>query len=158
MNSVVERWLADHGVDTQDRWYRGRPVLVRANDYQVGLFNGDLGVCWPQEGRLWAFFPDPATGGVRRLPLARLPAHDTAWAMTVHMSQGSEVDLVLLVLPESDHPLVDRELLYTGATRARERVELVATAEVVTAALRRSNRRRSGLVDALAAEASTPLT
>ncbi|MCP3958060.1 MAG: exodeoxyribonuclease V subunit alpha [bacterium] len=153
MNAVVERHLADRGHPVAERWYRGRPILVTANDYQVRLFNGDLGVCWPEAGRLWAWFGGGRSGGdtePRRLPLAKLPPHDTAWAMTVHKSQGSEFDHVTLVLGDSDSSVMTRELLYTGVTRARRRLTVVGTPEVIRGAIARGSRRRSGLVDALA--------
>ena len=147
LNAMVEHHLADLGVAVGERWYRGRPILVTANDYQVRLFNGDLGVCWPEAGRLWAWF---AGGGEpRSLPLAKLPPHDTAWAMTVHKSQGSEFDHVALVLGDSDSPVMTRELLYTGVTRARRSLTVIATPEVIRGAIARGSRRRSGLVDAL---------
>jgi exodeoxyribonuclease V alpha subunit len=143
----VESLLLRRGVPVGDPWYHGRPILITANDYQVRLFNGDLGICWADGDGLAAWFPDEP--GPRRLPLARVPAHATAWAMTVHKSQGSEFDRVLLTLPESDMPLLTRELLYTGVTRARERLWLVAEAGVLRAAIGRRGRRASGLIDAL---------
>jgi len=132
-----------------DPWYRGRPVLITTNDYQVGLFNGDLGVCWPAEGRRRVWFPTPE-GTLKALPPARLPEHETAWAMTVHKSQGSELEEVVLVLPEKDSPLLSRELLYTAVTRARKQVWVVGASESLAAAIERRNRRRSGLAEALA--------
>ncbi|MDA8018301.1 MAG: exodeoxyribonuclease V subunit alpha [Thermoanaerobaculia bacterium] len=158
MNRVVEGWLAERGHPTEERFYPCRPILVQENDYQNGLFNGDLGLCWHQGGRTWAIFPGPDPASPRRLPLAKLPRHDTAWAMTVHKSQGSEFDRVLLVLPEdgaSAGSVLSRELVYTGLTRAKRRVDLVATPEVLREALTRSGRRRSGLVDALRLEAGS---
>lgn len=152
LNQEVERHLLERfGLDTTQRWYPGRPVLVRANDYEAELFNGDLGVVWEEDGQSWAFFQAPGKAEPRRLPLAKLPVHDTAWAMTVHQSQGSEFDHVLLVLPAEDHPLLGRELLYTGVTRARRRIEVVAGPELVAAAILRENSRISGLFDALLA-------
>lgn len=150
MNAVVERFLARRGHPLSEGFYPARPILVTANDYQVRLFNGDLGVCWREAGRLWAFF---SAGGddLRRLPLAKLPPHETAWAMTVHKAQGSEFDHVLLVLGDTDSRVMTRELLYTGATRARRRVVVLGTPEVIRAALARGSRRSSGLVEALAA-------
>ncbi len=148
LNHLVERHLEAHGLETVERWYRGRPILITANDYQAGLFNGDLGVCWPGDRGLLAWFP--AGGGeLRRLPLAKLPAHDTAWAMTVHKSQGSEFDRVLLTLPPADVAVLSRELLYTGTTRARRRLHLVATDEIVRRTIARRGRRASGLVEAI---------
>lgn len=162
INLLVEALVARRGHPTSDRFYPRRPILVRQNDYQSQLFNGDLGICWRDAGGgVRAVFPGagfPETDGLRSFPLATLPRHDTAWAMTVHKSQGSEFDNVLLVLPEDLAPadgdaargLLSRELLYTGITRARRRVDLVASDDVLAAALARSSRRRSGLVDALA--------
>ncbi len=166
LNLAVERHLAASGYPSFGRafgatvgegaprsgasgpFYPARPILITANDYQLELFNGDLGVCFLDAGRLWAFFPGPA-GEPRRLPLARLPPHETAWAMTVHKAQGSEFDRVLLVLGDTDSRVMSRELLYTGATRARRSVVVVATPEVFRSAVARRSRRVSGLADAL---------
>jgi exodeoxyribonuclease V alpha subunit len=130
-------------------WYHGRPVLVTANDYNLRLFNGDLGVALADaDGRLRVFFRT-AEGGLRRLPPARLPDHETAYAATVHKSQGSEADRVLLVLPNELSPVMTRELIYTAITRARSRVEIWGTREVFEAAVARRLARSSGLRDAL---------
>lgn len=155
LNAAVERHLFRRGHPTDGRWYRARPILVTANDYQVGLFNGDLGVCWPADGRLWAWFANQPAAP-RRLPLAKLPPHETAWAMTVHKAQGSEFDRVLLLLGDADSPGLSRELLYTGTTRARRQVVVVATEAILRAAISRSTRRSSGLVDALRPATPTP--
>lgn len=163
LNVLVESFLDFHGHPSLERFYPGRPLLVESNDYQSRLFNGDLGIVWPDDGGLWAFFPEDvptvdgldatqrtSASGLRRLPLAKLPRHSTAWAMTVHKSQGSEFDHVLLVLPDHDlGDLLNRELLYTGITRAKQQVDLRAPGPVLENATHRSNRRRSGLVDAL---------
>lgn len=157
LNALAEDRLRRAGrierTDDAGPWYEGRPILVQENDYRVDLFNGDLGVCRRRGGRLWAFFPSlVASEGPRPVPLGKLPRHDTAWAMTVHKSQGSEVDRVLLVLPDDADAaggILGRELLYTGVTRARRRVEIVSSVEVLGASVARTSRRESGLVDAL---------
>ena len=104
-------------------WFVGRPVMARRNDYALGLMNGDLGMCLPVlvdgEIRLRVAFPD-GQGGVRWLVPSRLGAIDTVFAMTVHQSQGSEFEQVLLILPDVDTALLTRELVYTGITRARQ--------------------------------------
>lgn len=134
-----------------DASYRGKPVLVTANDHRTGLVNGDLGVLWPDaDGRLLAWFPGPDGGEPRSVPPLRLPPHETAWAMTVHKSQGSEFDEVLVLLPERDHALLDAPLVYTAVTRARRQAHVVGDPEVVRAALGRPAGRRSGLQDWLA--------
>ena len=146
------RWRAFGEPAGHGSFYPARPILITANDYQLGLFNGDLGVCWLDAGRLWAFFP----GEPQRLPLARLPPHETAWAMTVHKAQGSEFDRVLLVLGDADARVMTRELLYTGATRARRSVMVIATEAVLRGAVTRRNRRVSGLADALRGTPAEP--
>jgi len=88
-------------------------------------------------------------GELRRIPPARLPEHERAFAMTVHKSQGSEFDNVLLILPEKDNPLLTRELVYTGLTRARTRVEVWFQEAVLRAAVNRKIHRGSGLRDRL---------
>ncbi len=130
-------------------WYRGRPVLITSNSRQTGLFNGDLGVVWEDEaGAMQVWFPGPE--GLRAISPGRLPAHETAFAMTVHKSQGSEFDEVLLVLPPVDSPGCTRELIYTGMTRARRKVVLAAGATVLKDAIGRGGRRGSGLGERLA--------
>lgn len=135
-------------------WWPGRPVMVQRNDYGLGLFNGDIGITLPgpdgaQDG-LWVYFPATAqAGGFRAVAPARLPAHDTAFAMTVHKSQGSEFAHALVLLPGQRHPLCTRELLYTGVTRARDRVTLVGGADVVAAAIGAPTRRLGGLPERL---------
>lgn len=129
-------------------WYRGRPVLITANAPQLELFNGDLGVVWPDAaGALQVWFAGP--NGIRSLAPSRLPAHETAFALTVHKSQGSEFDEVMLVLPPRPSPVCTRELLYTGLTRARTRVTLLASAASVAAAIGFRSERSSGLAERL---------
>ena len=125
INARVEVRLRREGQPAGE-WTHGRPVLVTANDPHSGLFNGDVGVLLDrQDGRgVMAWFP--SLQEPRSVPLAALPSHDTAWAMTVHRSQGSEFDSVLLVLPPQVHELAGPELLYTGVTRARSRILIAA--------------------------------
>ena len=97
-------------------------MLVTVNDYEVGLFNGDIGLLWRDpDQRLRAYFP-LAEGQVRRIAARQLPPHERAYALTVHKSQGSEFEEVLLVLPFERAAVVTRELLYTGITRARRAI------------------------------------
>ena len=124
----------------------GTPVMVIVNDYEMGLFNGDIGLLWHnEEGGLDACFPE-LDGQVRRLPAGMLPEHVTAWAMTVHKSQGSEFDEVLLILPgEATSALLLRELVYTGITRAKSRLLLHSSAEALAKACQTPVQRSSGL-------------
>ena len=145
LNRLVERAL---GVGGQGL-YHGQPVMVTVNDYEQSLFNGDIGlVLRDDRGRLRVWFPRGADRMRQVLP-SRLPAHETVYAMTIHKSQGSEFDKVLLVLPEQESPVVTRELLYTGITRARRKVVLCAGIETLQQALERRVHRESGLYLAL---------
>ncbi|HOI73372.1 MAG TPA: exodeoxyribonuclease V subunit alpha [Syntrophales bacterium] len=152
VNGLVERILRRRGIiQPEGRWYAGRPVMITRNDYTIRLFNGDVGMILPDReagGELRAFFRSP-DGSLRSLPPSRLPEHETVWAMTVHKSQGSEFDRVLLVLPDRDAPILTRELLYTAVTRARKRIAICGRQDVFTAACSRRTARFSGLRDAL---------
>jgi exodeoxyribonuclease V alpha subunit len=110
----------------QGTWYAGRPVMVTRNDYALDLMNGDIGLCLPApDGVLRVAFP-AVEGGVRWVMPSRLESVDTVFAMTVHKSQGSEFAHVLLVLPAQESPVLTRELVYTGLTRAKQRLTLWA--------------------------------
>src|SRR5690606_31764672 len=125
--------------------FPGRLLLITENSYRHGLFNGDVGVCLPDAGgALLAWFPG-GSDGVRAFHPAALPAHESAFAMTVHKAQGSEFDEVWLQLPRADARVLSRELLYTGLTRARTALHLAGSAEVITGALARHAGRGSGL-------------
>ncbi|ADH85419.1 exodeoxyribonuclease V subunit alpha [Desulfurivibrio alkaliphilus] len=139
------------GLAPEGDYYRGQPVLVVANSYESRLFNGDLGIIWPSPddaGQLMAFFPS-AQGAPRMLPPGRLPRHETAFAMTIHKSQGSEFNQVAVVLPPEDSPLLSRELLYTAVSRARSRVHLFGPEQVLSRAVDRRVTRASGLAEIL---------
>lgn len=130
-------------------WFVGRPVMARRNDYALGLMNGDMGLCLPQqvgeELRLRVAFAD-GLGGVKWQLPSRLTAVDTAFAMTVHQSQGSEFEQVLLVLPDTPAPLLTRELIYTGMTRARQQLCVWAPEpDLLSQACSRTVRRSGGL-------------
>ena len=148
LNALVERRLLPSAQRVETH-YHGRPLLVTRNDYEQRLFNGDTGVVWMQDGVLQAFFPAPG-GGVRGLPLGQLPPHETAFVMTVHKSQGSEFDEVLLVLPQEPVPVLTRELLYTGLTRARRGVEFWYSKASLRAAVENPTRRQGSLRSTLA--------
>ena len=124
--------------------------MVMRNDYNLKLFNGDNGVILHDGvgGEPRAFFAGPDNSLRQFLPI-RLPQHETAYTMTVHKSQGSEFDRVLLVLPDRQSPVLTRELLYTGITRARNGVELWFEDQVFRAVLSQRVRRTSGLSEVL---------
>lgn len=132
--------------DPHSPWYAGRPVMVLRNDYVLKLFNGDVGICLPdQAGELLVWFPEQ-DAGFRPVAPVRLPEHETAFAMTAHKSQGSEFESVLLLLPEHNNRVLTRELLYTGVTRASQKVSIVASKEVLVGACANRIQRHSGLI------------
>ncbi|WP_058961805.1 exodeoxyribonuclease V subunit alpha [Type-E symbiont of Plautia stali] len=134
------------------RWYQGRPVMVTRNDSALGLFNGDIGITlFDDEGLLKVFFPLP-DGSIKAVQPSRLPAHDTAWSMTVHKSQGSEFDHTALVMPAQFLPVLTRELIYTAITRARKQLTLYSDEGVFRRAVQLRTQRRSGLLDRLSGE------
>jgi exodeoxyribonuclease V alpha subunit len=173
LNERVQKLLQGQGLLTidstasieQNRWYVGRPVMISRNDYELNLFNGDIGIAMMvagQQGRqeLRVCFvaadssakPDVSISNVRQLLPTRLPDHETAFAMTVHKSQGSEFSDVALVLPEKHSPVISRELIYTAITRAKKSFSLYSNAEVLAAGVNSQIERASGLRDLLFTE------
>lgn len=151
MNRRITELLRQATMNPEQEWFAGRPIMVTRNDYQQKLYNGDLGITLPHPDR-----PDELAVVFQRenqelywLAPARLPPHETVFAMTVHKSQGSEFDQVLLLMPERDTPVLSREMLYTAITRARSSFTLAASKELFQLAVRRRLRRSSGLADLL---------
>ena len=154
LNRAIERRLFDAGrLSGSGAWYAGRPVIVLRNDYDVGVFNGDIGIALPsssRDSRLRVHFGDrPAN---RSVSVARLADVETAFAMTVHKAQGSEFAHTALVLPPSTSRVATRELLYTGITRARTALTLVSSRrEALHEAIAQTTRRSSGIAAMIAA-------
>ena len=150
LNEQIARRLERRAlIRREHEWYAGRPVMVVQNDHAIGLYNGDMGLCLPDEqGRLRVWF-EQADGSLRSLLPSRLPAHETVYAMTIHKSQGSEFAQVVMALPTSLSPLLTRELIYTGITRAKSRLDLYADPSLLAQAIRRKTERYSGLADRL---------
>ncbi|MGD9514704.1 exodeoxyribonuclease V subunit alpha [Mycolicibacterium sp.] len=143
-NRQVERWLADKtGQPMWSQWYPGRPLLVTANDYGLGVYNGDTGVV--------VAAPDGLRAHVGSLQFApgRLGEVETMFAMTIHKSQGSQADEVTVLLPPQDSRLLTRELFYTAVTRAKKHVRVVGTEASVRTAIGRRATRASGLAQRL---------
>lgn len=144
LESRIKRRL---GLAARERWYPGKAIMVAHNDYSLGLFNGDIGLCLRTHQGLRIFFA--GENGYRAFSPARLPGHDSAFAMTVHKSQGSEFSNVLLVLPEAPSPLLNRALLYTAITRARQQVEIWALPARIAEAVLTRNEHAAGLAQRL---------
>ena len=140
-NALIEDGLADL---VTGRWYLGRPVLVTENDGSTKLSNGDVGVvCAGPDGQRLVAFGEPGT--VRTFAPTRLPATETVHALTIHKSQGSEYDHAVVVLPPTGSRILTRELLYTGISRPKTQLTLVASEEAIRAAVNTPVRRATGL-------------
>ncbi len=152
LNQLCEAVLQQRGlIDSRQTWYPGRPIMVIRNDYNLRLFNGDIGITLPdpeEPERMRVFFLGN-DGALRSFAPARLPEHETVYAMTVHKSQGSEFERVLVVTPNESSPVLSRELLYTALTRAKQQAVFYGVPEVFEAAVERRLRRSSGLRDRL---------
>lgn len=143
INARIERLLGGGGVDG---YFHGRLLLMTETSSRQRLFNGDIGVCLrDDDGTMWAWFSGAGGEGVRAFAPAALPAHESAFAMTVHKAQGSEFDTVWLQLPRQESRVLSRELIYTGLTRARHGLHVAGSESVLCAALARQAVRVSGL-------------
>ncbi|KML69169.1 exodeoxyribonuclease V subunit alpha [Pectobacterium peruviense] len=156
LNQRIEQALHQSGLiqrsrNPLNRWYPGRPVMIGRNDAALGLFNGDIGIAMMGEnGELRVFFPLP-NGETKDVTPSRLPPHETAYAMTVHKSQGSEFDHTALVLPNHYLPVLTRELVYTAITRARQRLSLYTDVRILCRAVKTPTQRYSGLEERISA-------
>jgi exodeoxyribonuclease V alpha subunit len=154
LNPWAERLLGrGEAEDERGVFYDGRPVIVTANDYQVELFNGDVGVLASSDPEnptapLAAYFRT-GPGAARSVSPACLPRHETAFVLSVHKAQGSQFGEVAFVLPDRPSPLLTRELVYTAVTRARKRVTLFGSEAVLRSAIAARVERTSGLRDRL---------
>lgn len=125
--------------------YQGRPIMVSENSYAMNLFNGDIGLIWPDDsGKLMAWF-EQSDGNYRCINPVRLPKIETVYAMTIHKTQGSEFAHVAMILPEQPSPILSPELLYTGLTRAKQHLYIIGSETVWRSALSKKIRRYSGL-------------
>ena len=158
LNATIERHLRQRWeVPEGATWYPGRAVLVTRNDYDQRLFNGDVGLCLADaNGHLRVWFETVGADGqpsVRGLSPNALPAHDSAFAVTIHKSQGSEyAHAAVLLPPDAEHRILSRQLLYTGVSRAKQQLEVWGSPESLAAALARPIQRAGGLVERLHAE------
>ncbi|NID13892.1 exodeoxyribonuclease V subunit alpha [Luteibacter yeojuensis] len=154
-NARIAQGLRDRGlIEATGGWYEGRPVILTRNDYALGLMNGDVGVTlWIPDGQggmalRVAFAVMDERGGerIRFVVPSRLAAVETVYAMTVHKSQGSEFEHTALTLPPEPSPVLTRELVYTGVTRARQWFTLLAVPAILGYAAQRKTQRASGLL------------
>ena len=144
-NRTVNKWI---GTATRKQWFVGRPVLITKNDHGNNLYNGDVGVvCSDKNGEVRVVFDGLVAP--REFPTVRLPEVETVHALTIHKSQGSEYQHAIVVLPTGRSRLLTRELLYTGVSRAREQLTIVASESALRTAVNTVVIRASGLADRL---------
>jgi len=155
INDMVARRLGLAAGPVKDSpWFDGRPVIITENDYQLDLFNGDIGIALlGPDGHpdVWFRAKDLS---VRSVSAWSLPEHQTAFAMTVHKAQGSEFQNVAFVLPERDSPVLTRELIYTAVTRAKKKLSIYGSMDVLQGAVCRSSVRRGNLAGRISAHRS----
>jgi len=143
-NRQVERWLSEEtGQPPWSEWYPGRPLLVTANDYGLRVYNGDTGVVINGPDGLRAVIA--SASGPLDFATSRLSDVETMHSMTIHKSQGSQVNEVTVLMPAEDSRLLTRELFYTAVTRAKTKVRVVGTDAAVRAAIGRQAIRATGL-------------
>ncbi|MCF7354045.1 exodeoxyribonuclease V subunit alpha [Vibrio sp. CK2-1] len=155
MNQLVEGALARNKLINpveNEHWYVGRPVMISQNDSALGLHNGDIGICLLDESettpRLRVFFEMP-DGRIKGVLPSRVPKHELAFAMTIHKSQGSEFTHTVMLLPNKMNQILTRELIYTGVTRAKSRLDLFANPAILAQGVSVKTLRSSGLSDKL---------
>lgn len=151
INARIEELLGGKVKGKGREWYPGRPIIITRNNYGQSLMNGDVGLASVAEDgtvRIW-FEPASAGGEYRPFPPQLLPEFEVAHALTVHKSQGSEFNKVILVLPDRFSLVLTRELLYTGVTRAKNNVKVLGTEAIIRHAIGELAVRESGLKSAL---------
>lgn len=136
---------------TQSDYYAGMPIMITANNYPLDLYNGDTGILLPDPAHTHSLLAYFTLGGssLQQFPLVRLPSFTCAYAMTIHKSQGSEFDEVVIVLPPVISPLLTRELLYTAFTRARRKIEIWSPRSVLEQTIKAKGERMTGLQNLL---------
>ena len=150
INHAVELSLSNKKlIHLSGLWYCGRPIMITQNNAALQLYNGDIGICLrdkEQEDQLRVFF-QRADGSIKKYLPARIPHCETVFAMTIHKSQGSEFEEVLIILPETISPVLTKELLYTAITRAKKTIKLVANEAVFFSTVRQRVQRVTGLIN-----------
>ncbi|MBA6352100.1 exodeoxyribonuclease V subunit alpha [Colwellia sp. BRX9-1] len=147
LNEQVQNILIKRGdINAFDTRYCGQPIMINVNNYSLGLYNGDIGLLWKNEsGHLMAVF-EQADNEYKWVNPARLPQHETVYAMTIHKTQGSEFEHVVMVLPEqTDNKLLSRELMYTAITRAKKKLSIATLANVWRQGVTTKTTRYSGV-------------
>jgi exodeoxyribonuclease V alpha subunit len=147
LNRKVEKYLQDRKlISLSQEFYEHRPIMVTSNNYPLDLFNGDMGIIRKDKNGLLKAWFENSEGKLKPVIPGLLSSVETAYAMTIHKSQGSEFDRVMIVLPDAeDISILTRELLYTGVTRAKKEIVLQGKESVILGASKRQVQRASGI-------------
>jgi exodeoxyribonuclease V alpha subunit len=153
INNWIEKILKDNGlINPYRQFYNNKPVIITKNDYYSGLFNGDIGILRGDasgaSGGLYIYFRDPE-GSFKKYSPYKIRDHETVYSMTVHKSQGSEFENVILILPDVPNPVITRELIYTGITRTKSRIHIIAKRNILEQGISKTINRTSGIYRAL---------
>ncbi len=151
LNYKIEQYLAtDLKIKPYYQWYHGRPIIITQNDPSTGLFNGDSGICLklPQTNQYKVYF-EQADGDFKAFSPSRLPQLLSFFAMTIHQSQGSEFERILIVSADKMNPVLNKALFYTAITRAKESVDILVTESCFKSAIQNNTHRETGLVSAI---------
>ena len=145
LNNIISQWhIGQLKLPVSNSpWFHGRPVMVLQNSYEMGLFNGDIGICLQTSRGLEVFFENKPQGIAVNLLNDEMIA--TAYAMTIHKSQGSEFDHVAITFDDSNLRLLSKELIYTAVTRAKKQVSIYSTKSALTRAINTPTIRQTGL-------------
>ncbi|PSV00747.1 exodeoxyribonuclease V subunit alpha [Photobacterium kishitanii] len=149
LNKKIEnRLISSRHITKSDGsiWYEGRPIMVTKNDHNMGLFNGDIGITMkdPETGSLFVYF-EMSDGNIQKFLPTRIPPHEVVFAMTIHKSQGSEFASTYMLLPAQRNPVITRELIYTGITRAKKKLRLYSSDEMLEHGVKTKTNRNSNL-------------
>ncbi|MDB2384583.1 exodeoxyribonuclease V subunit alpha [Endozoicomonas sp.] len=150
LNEAIRKSLvACDAIEDASLWYEGRPILITRNDHGLGLYNGDIGITLKTDDNRFRVVFEMPDGTIKQLLPSRLPTHETVFAMTIHKSQGSEFEHTVMALPDSFNPVVTRELVYTGITRAKKHLNLFCEKALLLSAIKTPTQRVSGLRERL---------
>lgn len=145
INQAVEQILTANGFNTQQVWYPGRSIIIQQNDHALGVYNGDTGLVLSNDEDD-AIVHFSSADELRSFAPSRLPEAKTAWALTIHRTQGSEYDHILLVIPPAeDSQILSRELLYTGLSRAKKSATVWCSEKSFKDTIKATVQRASGL-------------
>lgn len=147
-NNLIEKHLKSKGLlNPKMELYDRQAIMITANDYSLGLFNGDIGIIrFDDKTKSKLFYIKDENGKIKGFPIININQYETAFAMTIHKSQGSEFDKVAIIIPDnSDHLILTRELIYTAVTRAKKKVLILGEDDVLIKAIGRNIQRVSGI-------------